>query len=116
MIYRGRLMHLLLPFSVQLMVSLWCYTAGYDQLPAADWLLAAHTDAWVTITTTIVIPCIKQMQKMQVPASFVDTLLWLPSKAINKKYIAYEEIGALNFIKCSDIRAADQVFEAVEKQ
>ena len=56
------------------------------------------------------------MQKTQVPASFVDTLLWLPSKAINKKYITYEEIGALNFIKCSDIRAADQVFEAVEKQ
>ena len=109
-------MHLPLPFGVRPMVSLRCYTAGYDQLPAADWLLAAHTDAWATIATTIVIPCVKQMQKTQVPASFVDTLLWLPSKAINKKYIAYEEIGASNFIKCSDIRAADHVFEAVEKQ
>jgi len=83
---------------------------------AADRLLTVPTDAWATIATTIVIPFVKQMQKTQVPASFVDALLWLPSKIVNKKYVTYAEVGSPNYIKCSNFVIVDHVFEAVEKQ
>jgi hypothetical protein len=74
------------------------------------------TDAWATITTTIVIPLVETMRLSLVPDSFVDTLLWLPSKTSQSKMITYGEIGPLHYIKGSDIAITDLAFEAVEKQ
>jgi hypothetical protein len=56
------------------------------------------------------------MHHSLVPASFVDSLLWLPSKASDLDSIDYSEVGPCTYIKCSDIDETDRVFGAVKKQ
>jgi hypothetical protein len=73
-------------------------------------------DAWATIATEIIIPFVKKMYHSLVPASFVDSLLWLPSKASDLDSINYSEVGPCAYIKCSDIDETDRVFGAVKKQ
>ena len=79
-------------------------------------LLNIAADEWADIVTKIVIPIIKNLHSSLVPSSFVDSLLWLPSKGVEKPLISYSEIGNSKYIKCSEIAATDEVFEDIEKQ
>ena len=73
-------------------------------------------DIGVDIVTKIIIPVIKNRQSSILPSSFVDSLLWIPSKGVEKPLISYFEIGVSKYIKCSEIATTDEVFEDVEKQ
>jgi len=78
--------------------------------------LTQSVDAWATISTETLIPLINHMHQTLVPATFVDALLWLPTKTCDSQFVTYMEVGASSYIKCSNIAEADLVFEAVKKQ
>jgi hypothetical protein len=56
------------------------------------------------------------MHQTLVPATFVDALLWLPTKTRDSQFVTYSEVGASSYIKCSNIAEADLAFEEVKKQ
>ena len=101
-------MHFARLYDTQRMVSQLC---GLDER-----LLNIRIDNWATIVTKIIIPVVKNLHGSLVPSSFVDGLLWLPSKSIEKPCVSYSEIGDSKYIKCSEIAATDEVFGGVEKQ
>jgi|SRR6266481_1029117 len=108
MVCQGKLMHFPMLSDVLPMVSQFC--------GLTKWLLNIEIDNWATIVTKIIIPVIKCLHNSLVPSSFVDGLLWLPSKSIQKPYISYSEIGSSEYIKCSEIATTDEVFGNVVKQ